>query len=456
MEHIKKTLFIAFPIILGQLGFTLLGFIDNIMVGKLGASSLAAISLSNSFIFIGFAIGIGFSIMITPLVSKALGQNDTDKISNLFYNGLILCTSLGLILFAIVWCTKYIITNSSQPKEVVELAIPYLEIVAISLIPSMIFQAFKQFIDGLAKTKYSMYCIIIANLMNIFLNYILIFGLFGLPQYGVLGAGIGTLISRIIMLILAILFTLNIKSIRSYIKKVDISVINSKDILGVSKTGLFSSIQILFKISLFSAAIILSGYISKNAQAANQIVLSLSALLFVVPLGVASASSIRISKMLGAEKNEEVSKISISSLKIIVVLEILFFILLITCKEFLPLIYIKERIVIELASNAIILLAIFHVFDGIELVLLGFLKGFNDTKIPALFCFISYWVIGFSVSYLSFNEYGLVGVWSGLISGVIFSSILLYLRYNHLLKKTLNKYSNSGTLKQMQPLIKNQ
>ncbi|WP_440880069.1 MATE family efflux transporter [Tenacibaculum sp. C7A-26P2] len=431
MKQVKNTLAIAFPIILGQLGFTLLGFIDNVMVGKLGASSLAAISLSNSFIFIGLAIGIGFSIMITPLVSNALGEKNYDKISKLFYNGLLLCTSLGIVLFLCIWNSKYIIYNSKQSAEVVKLAIPYLEIVALSLIPSMIFQGLKQFIDGLSKTKYPMFCIIIANLINIFLNYALIFGAFGFPKLGVYGAGLGTFISRIIMLALAILFILKIESIRQYIKRLNINELNITTILSVTKTGAFSSIQILFKISLFSAAILLSGILGENFQAANQIILSLSGLLFVVPLGIATASSIRISKMIGEKNKNEIQLISWSSLKIIISLEILFFIILYLCKDLLPLIYINDITVVQMASKAIILLAIFHFFDGIEVVVLGFLKGFNDTKTPATLCFLSYWVIGFSISYFTYESYGMKGIWSGLIIGVLSSTIVLLMRYRN-------------------------
>jgi len=437
MSNIKKTLSLAFPVILGQLGFTLLGFIDNVMVGKLGAPALAAISLSNSFIFIGFAIGIGFSIMIAPMVSKALGENNKNEISALFYNGLILCTALGFILSSLVWCSKFIITNTNQTKEVVDLAIPYLEIVSVSLIPSMIFQAFKQFIDGLSKTKYPMYCIIIANLINVILNYILIFGLFGFPSLGILGAGIGTLISRIIMLLLMLLFTWKIKSIKEQIKKPTIRFSNWSQIHSVTKTGLFSSIQILFKISLFSSAIILSGLIGENAQAANQIILNLSALLFVVPLGIGTASSIRISKMLGAKKKSKINHVSLAAFKIIITLEVLVFFLLILLKNILPTIYINDINVIELASNSIILLGLFHIFDGIEVILLGLLKAFNDTKIPALFCFISYWVIGFTISVLLYKEYELTGIWIGLIFGVFFSSFLLFFRYLYLYKGLL-------------------
>ncbi len=186
---------------LGMIGHTLVGFVDNIMVGQLGTAELAAVSLGNSFVFIAMALGIGFSTAITPLVAEADGEGNVEKGKQAFNHGLFLCTILGVSLFLLILAIKPIMYHMNQPEEVVKYAMPYLNLVAFSLIPLIMFQGFKQFADGLSQTKYAMWATILANVINVVLNYLLIFGKFGFPELGVIGAAIGTLISRIIMLI---------------------------------------------------------------------------------------------------------------------------------------------------------------------------------------------------------------------------------------------------------------
>ena len=192
---------LAAPVMLGMLGHTFVSFVDNIMVGQMGTAELAAVSLGNSFMFIAMSIGIGFSTAITPLVAEADSANDFDKGKSAFKHGLFLCTVLGILLFLLVFFAKPLMYLMKQPIEVVELAIPYLDLVAFSLIPLIIFQGFKQFSDGLSLTKYPMYATILANLINVGLNYLLIFGKFGFPEMGIIGAAYGTLVSRFIMVV---------------------------------------------------------------------------------------------------------------------------------------------------------------------------------------------------------------------------------------------------------------
>jgi len=192
---------LAFPVILGMLGHTLIGIVDNFMVGNLGSTELAAVSLGNSFIFIGMSLGIGFSTAITPLIAEADAEKDDKKIRTTFHHGLLLCTLLGIAIFIMIVLAKPIMRLMNQPEAVVELAAPYIDWVAFSLIPVIIFQGYKQFADGLSQTKYSMYAIYLANVVHIFFNYVLIYGVWGFPKLGILGAALGTVISRIMMVV---------------------------------------------------------------------------------------------------------------------------------------------------------------------------------------------------------------------------------------------------------------
>ena len=200
-KEFKYNLKLATPVILGMLGHTLVSFVDNIMVGQLGTAELAAVSLGNSFMFIAMSLGIGFSTAITPLVAEADGQGDFKKGKSSFKHGLFLCMVLGAALVGAVFLARPLMYAMKQPTAVVDLAMPYLTWVAVSLLPLIIFQAFKQFSDGLSLTRYPMYATFLANIINVILNYMFIFGKFGAPALGVVGAAVGTLVSRVVMVI---------------------------------------------------------------------------------------------------------------------------------------------------------------------------------------------------------------------------------------------------------------
>ena len=204
-QHFKKSFSLAFPIMLSQLGHILVGVVDSIMVGKLGTEELAAVSLSNSFFGFILLFGMGISYGITPLISSAKGEDKKKSIGIILYNGLFINFLLAVFLTLILIVSKYLLIELDQNKNVLDLTFPYLDIISISLIPLMIFQTFRQYIEGLGFTKEPMIISIIANLLNIILNYLLIFGVWGFPRLEILGAGYASLISRVFMMFCVIL-----------------------------------------------------------------------------------------------------------------------------------------------------------------------------------------------------------------------------------------------------------
>ena len=219
-REFRYNLNLSYPVIVGLLGHTLVQFIDNIMVGQLGTAELAAVSLGNSFFFVAMSIGIGFSTAITPLVAETDGKRDIDQGRKIFLNGLILCLILGFFLTIAVLLCKPFLYKMGQPKEVVIHAYPYLKWVGISLIPLIFFQGFKQFTEGLSFTRPAMYATLIGNIINVFLNYFLIFGTWIFPKMGVEGAAIGTLISRFCMLIFIVFYVFYSKYFKIYITNI--------------------------------------------------------------------------------------------------------------------------------------------------------------------------------------------------------------------------------------------
>ena len=266
-KEFNYNLKLAYPVILGMLGHTLVAFVDNVMVGQLGTAELAAVSLANSFMFIAMSLGIGFSTAITPLVAKADGEGNFHYGKSTFKHGFFLCVILSFLLFLGVFLSKPILYVMQQPQEVVELAIPYLNLVAASLIPLIVFQSFKQFSDGMSMTKYPMIATLIANIINVVLNYLFIFGKFGFPELGIVGAAIGTLVSRIIMVFYLWFLLLRNNKTKPYL--LDLNFLNlSKEMINkLFNLGFPSAMQMFFEVAIFTAAIWLSGILGKNPQA---------------------------------------------------------------------------------------------------------------------------------------------------------------------------------------------
>jgi len=439
---------LSFPVILGMLGHTFVAFADNIMVGQLGTAELAAVSLGNSFVFIAMSLGIGFSTAITPLVAEADGAKDHAAGKSALKHGLVLCTILGLSLFGLIQVSKPLIHYMEQPPEVVELALPYLDLVAFSLVPLIIFQAFKQFSEGLSQTKYPMYATILANVVNITLNYLLIFGSFGFPKLGIVGAAVGTLASRVIMVVFIWFLLKRKKKFESFVTHFNFRKIEKKVMNKIISLGFPSALQMFFEVAIFTAAIWLSGVLGKNAQAANQIALNLSSMTFMVGMGLSVAAMVRVGNQKGLQNFKELKRIAESIFFLTFLLEVVFAILFLVGRYWFPTIYLDvddmmnqadNTEVIMIAAKLLLVAAFFQISDGLQVVVLGALRGLQDVRVPTLITFVAYWLIGFPISfYLGLHtNFKSTGIWIGLLSGLTASAAMLYLRFRFLTKKLI-------------------
>ena len=435
---------------LGMLGHTFVSFVDNIMVGQLGTAELAAVSLGNSFMFIAMSIGIGFSTAITPLIAEADASNNFKQAKSTYKHGLFLCTTLGILLFLLVFFSKPLMYLMQQPEEVVVLAIPYLNLVAFSLIPLVIFEAIKQFTDGMSMTKYPMYATLIANIINVVLNYLLIFGKFGFPEMGMVGAAYGTLVSRIIMVIYLWTLLRYKERSRKIVRNIKLFTLDFSMIKKIVNIGSLSAMQMFFEVAIFTAAIWLSGLLGKNSQAANQIALNLSSMTFMVAMGLSVASMIRVGNQKGLQNYKELRRIAFSIFLLGILLAVFFALLFFIFHKSLPNVYVdlnditnyKDNIeVLSIASTLLLAAAFFQISDSIQVVVLGALRGLQDVKIPTILTFISYWVVGFPISYFLGKEemYGSFGIWLGLLAGLTTASVLLFIRFNSLTLKLIKE-----------------
>lgn len=453
-SEFKTNFKLASPIILGMLGHTFVGLIDNIMVGQLGTAELAAVSLGNSFVFVAMSIGIGFSTAITPLIAESDASKDTVNAKSSFKNGLFLCTILGLGLFLLTYAAKPLLYYMKQPPEVVELAVPYLELVAFSLFPLVVFQGYKQLSDGLSMTRYPMYATLTGNVINVAFNYVLIFGKFGFPEMGIVGAAIGTLVSRFVMWFYLWWLLRGKEKSKALVTNMKLFILDWSMIKKILNLGFPSALQMLFEVGIFTAAIWMSGVLGKNPQAANQIALNMASMTFMVAMGMSVTATIRVGNQKGLKNFKDLRRIAFSIFFLTTLLETVFAIFFFLFHQELPKLYLDmgdptnladNTLVVEIAAKLLLVAAVFQISDGIQVVMLGALRGLQDVMIPTIITFISYWMIGFPISYYLglTSTYGSYGIWIGLLAGLTAASILLYLRFNYITNKLIRK--NHGT-----------
>lgn len=447
---------LAAPVVLGMLGHTFVAFADNVMVGQLGTAELAAVSLGNSLVLIFMYVGIGFTTALTPLVAEADGANDVSMAKKIFKHGLLICLIIGAVMFTLIMCSKNLLYHMEQPPEVVALAMPYLNLVAVSMVPMIIFQAFKQFADGFSQTKYPMYATIVSNVVNILLNYIFIFGAFGAPKLGIIGAAIGTLVSRVVMVLFVWYLMYSKPKFKPYFEGLNFKTIEKKIINKIMSLGFPSAMQVFFEVGIFTSAVWLSGVLGKNAQAANQIALNLSSMTYMVGIGLSVAAMVRVGNQKGLQNFKELQRIASSVFFLTLLIEIIFAALFLIFRHAFPTIYLdvddlanqQDNIaVIALAAKLLLVAAFFQISDGIQVVVLGALRGLQDVKIPTLITFVAYWLVGFPISYYLglHTDLASTGIWLGLLSGLTVSAVLLYIRFKLLTDKLIVQKTQQAT-----------
>ncbi len=454
-KEFSYNLKLAYPVILGMVGHTLIGIVDNIMVGKIGSTELAAVSLGNSMIFIAMSLGIGFSTAITPIVAEGDAEKNDSKIRSAFHHGLFLCTILGLVLFSVIMFAKPIMELLKQPEDVIVLAKPYLGWVAFSLIPLIMYQGYKQFADGMSLTKYSMYAMVMANVLHVGLNYVLIYGIWIFPKMGIIGAALGTVISRIFLVMFMHIMLSRREDLKRFFKGFSFDEIKKSTIKKIISIGFPSAMQMLFEVVLFTASIWLCGNIGKTSQAANQIALSLASMTFMFAMGLSVTSMIRVSNQRGLNDINKLVVVARSIFLLAIILETFFAIVFVVFHNYLPHIFLNmentgqvldNTEVIAIASKLLLIAAVFQISDGIQVVVLGALRGLQDVKVPMYITFVAYWIIGFPISYYLGEHTSLKaqGVWVGLLAGLTAAAIFLYIRFHFLTRKLIQNSSSNN------------
>ena len=431
-KHIISTFQLAYPVIIGQLGIIMMGVVDSLMVGKLGAAPLAAASLGNSLAFIILIIGIGVSLAVTPLVAIAVGSNKFEDCGVYFRQSLLVNSVLSIIIAFAIYFGADLIHYFNQPLEVQYQAKYFMRIIGFSAIPLMIFQTYKQFIEGLSVMRPAMIIVLLANLINVFGNWVLVFGNLGLPALGLNGSGWATFASRVFMALALMGFVMNNKFFKKYDVSFHFKSINWSVIKKILSLGLPSGIQYFFEVGAFSFAVIMVGWLGTKQLAAHQIAINLASISFMAVLGISVAGSIRVGNAVGMKDISETRRAGFTASLLGASIMFVAGIIFILFRNFLPTLYVTDEVVISYASSLLIIAALFQLSDGTQAVGIGILRGLTDVKFPTAITFIAYWIVGLPVGYLlGFTyELGVQGIWIGLLLGLTTSAILLTLRFN--------------------------
>jgi len=431
-EHVKLTLQLSYPVIIGQLGFIMMGVVDSIMVGTLGSAPLAAAALGNSITLLIFIVGIGVSFAVTPLVAISVGANKYSDCGIFFRQSLLVNLTFGLILMAVTLICSELLIYLDQPAEVLAPAKSYTRILGLGALPVMLFQTYKQFIEGLSVMKPAMVITILANIINAFTNWTLIFGNLGFPALGLDGAGWATFTSRSFMAISLMLYVMNKKFFKQYDVTFHFKNINLPVIKKILSLGLPSGIQYFFEVGAFAFAVIMIGWLGTEQLAAHQIAINLASISFMVVLGLSIAGGIRVGNAVGEKNVTRVRRAGFTSIFLALCIMAVSGLIFIIFRNYLPTLYIDDETVISIASSLLIIAALFQLSDGVQAIGIGILRGLTDVKIPTVITFVAYWVVGLPIGYFLAFELGwdVQGVWIGLLAGLTTSAILLTLRFN--------------------------
>lgn len=431
LKHYKQTISLSVPVVLSQLGHITVTVADSAMVGQTGTVPLAAAAFAGSTFYATMLFGIGISYAITPLISAALVKSNKDRIGKLLKNSLIIYPILGVLLSLLLILISRFYDSFGQEAEVAKAAVPYLILLAVSIIPVMVFQVFRQFLEGLSQTRQSMVISLITNLLNIILNYVLIFGEFGFPELGLLGAGIATLISRIIAAVIITIYVFKAEAYQKYISALKEAVMEKQVIKELLSLGLPSGLQLVFEVTAFGFSAIMVGWIGKDALAAHQIALNISAVTYMIYTGISAAAAIRVGTFFGREDQVNQRRAGFTSMGLAMITIIISGVLIIAFRDLLPLLYTSDLNVLNITSSIFIIVALYQVGDGLQVVGLGALRGLTDVKIPTIVTLISYWLIALTLGYvMAFKfEYGIYGVWIGLLAGLSIAGVLHCARF---------------------------
>jgi MATE family multidrug resistance protein len=440
-EHLKETLKLAAPVSFGQLGHILTNVSDTVMLGNYGGEDtlyVAAAGLATNAFFLFLLFALGYSMGITPLIAQHRGAKTMEHIKPLYSSALVSYSVLAVCFSLIMYFGASAISHIGQPEQVVNTAEPYFLILSYSLFPMMFFQLNKQFAEGFEMTLWAMIISLAGNLMNILLNYVLIFGHWGFGSYGIVGAGYATFIARVFMGGAMFGYVLSTPALRKHISFA-IRTLKVKYFKQLNGMSMPMAVQFSIEFSAFIFAYFIVGTMGKDAASAHQIALNVAGISFILVTGIAAATTVRIGYFLGAGEKDDISKAFRVSIMFVLFMMVVAAILMITTREYIPTFYFdaSRTDIVLMASSLLVICGFFQIADGVQVICMGGLRGLGDVKVPMWLSVCSYWVVSLPFGILCAYTFdlGVIGIWYGFLAGLTVSAVLQYSRFRYKLKQ---------------------
>ena len=451
-EQYRANLLLALPVVLTQVGQILTQVADNLMVGRYGGDDptpLAAVSFGGSVFFILFIAAVGVALGLTPLVGALYARKEHERSARLLHNGIIFYTTLGFAVAAIQYAITPLLYHLGQPVEVVDMAIPYYHMLVYSMPALMLFFSFKQFLEGVGNTRVEMVVTIITNLCNIGFNALFIYGNLGFPEMGAEGAGLGTLMSRIIAPMLMIGYFYSRSKYRVYLEGFSPRNYSWASVRQLLHMGLPISMQMFLEASAFVGTGIMMGWFNKETMSANQIATTIGNCAFMIVMSIGAATTIRVSHCYGARNIGELSLAAKASYHLVLAWNAFAAIVFITMRNVIPTLFTTNAEVIAIASQLMVFAALYQLSDGIQNVSVGILRGIQDVKIIMPIAFVSYWLLNLPVGYLFGFTMGMgpSGLFLGFSFGLSAAAVMMIVRIRRSISRLHANGNSQSTIR---------
>lgn len=438
-SHTKETIQLAWPLVITQVGHIITGMVDNIFLGQIGTTEQAAGILSNNLYVLLLVFAIGVSYATTPLVNAAYEQKDVLKKASLFKNSLFLNAMVAIVCFVILFFASNLLHDMQQPEDVVRLAVPFFDVLIFSLIPVSLFFTCKQYCEGLSNTKMALLISIVGNVINIILNYALIYGKLGLPSLGYMGSAWASFLARTFMGVSFLILIFNAPVTKEISKVYKQVKLNWQELRELWKIGFNSAMQFTFEVAAFVIAGLMAGSFGKEQIDAHGVALSIAAFTYMFGSGISSAATIRVGIFSAQDNWIEIKKAAYTAIKLVLLVMGSCAIVLLVLNHQLPKAFSSEASIINLAATLLIIAAMFQLFDGIQVTIIGVLRGLEDVRWPTVITLVGYWLLALPLAYLLAFTFKLetIGIWIALLTSLVFVALCLLWRLNFLLKKHL-------------------
>lgn len=423
---------LALPVVAAELGWSAMGMVDTLMVGRVSAESIGAVSLGTAlFLAIGI-FGIGMLLGLDTLVSQAFGAGKIEECHRSLVHGVYLSFMLAPLLTGVIWSVIPLLSLWEMNPDVFPLMIPYLKAVTWSMLPLLLYATFRRYLQGMGLVKPVMVVLVTANLVNVVANWILIFGNFGAPVMGVEGAGWATCISRAYLAIGLIAYAFYYDHVhRTGLLHTPLGF-DTERFSRFLKLGFPAALHITLELGAFAAGTALAGKLDSASIAAHQIAITAAGFVFMVPLGVSSAGAVRVGHALGRRDVAGAARAGWMALVIGTGFMACSATAFLVFPSYILRAFTSDAGVITTGITLLFVAAYFQLFDGVQVVATGILRGSGDTRTPMLVTLVGYWLVGLPVGYMLcfVRGWGVIGIWIGFCVGLVSVGLILLVAWS--------------------------